>query len=155
MVVEASAAGATGLGWTYAPAAVGGLVEQLLEPALGERDPLDVPGAWAAMVAAVRNAGPWGLAMYAVAAVDIALWDLKARLLGVVARADCSAAGARPWRSTARAGSAPTPTRELSEQLGGWAAQGIPRVKMKVGRDPGDDPRRVAVAREAVGDASS
>ena len=55
VVVEASAAGATGLGWTYAPAAAGGLVAELLEPALGERDPLDVPGAWAAMVAAVRK----------------------------------------------------------------------------------------------------
>jgi L-alanine-DL-glutamate epimerase-like enolase superfamily enzyme len=39
----------------------------------------------------------------------------------------------------------------LREQLGGWVAQGIPRVKMKVGR--GGDEHRVAVAREAIGDA--
>jgi L-alanine-DL-glutamate epimerase-like enolase superfamily enzyme len=40
---------------------------------------------------------------------------------------------------------------QLTEQLGGWASQGIPRVKMKVGSRPDDDPRRVMVAREAIG----
>jgi L-alanine-DL-glutamate epimerase-like enolase superfamily enzyme len=152
VVVEVAAAGATGLGWTYAPAAAGGLVRELLEPALEGRDPLDVPGAWAAMVAAVRNAGPWGLAMYAVAAVDVALWDRKARALGTSL---VSLLGRR--RETVRiygsGGFCSYSDAELREQLGGWAAEGIPRVKMKVGREPADDPRRVAVARAAVGDA--
>jgi L-alanine-DL-glutamate epimerase-like enolase superfamily enzyme len=40
----------------------------------------------------------------------------------------------------------------LREQLGGWAADGLPRVKMKVGREPGRDRERVRAAREAVGD---
>jgi L-alanine-DL-glutamate epimerase-like enolase superfamily enzyme len=40
----------------------------------------------------------------------------------------------------------------LREQLGGWASGGIPRVKMKVGREPGKDPGRVGVVREAIGD---
>jgi len=39
----------------------------------------------------------------------------------------------------------------LAEQLGGWAEEGIPRVKMKVGRDPGRDVERMRVARDAVG----
>src|SRR6185437_2005019 len=39
------------------------------------------------------------------------------------------------------------------EQLGGWAGQGIARVKMKVGRDPGNDPHRVQVARNAIGES--
>ena len=39
--------------------------------------------AWAAMVDAVRNQGRPGIASSAIAAVDIALWDLKAKLLGV------------------------------------------------------------------------
>ena len=58
VVVEVSAHGATGLGYTYGPAAVGALVHDLLAPVLADRDPLDVAGAWAAMVAAVRNTGP-------------------------------------------------------------------------------------------------
>src|SRR3954471_14389079 len=146
VVVDATAQDVTGLGWTYAPAAAGALVRELLEPALD--DPFDVPAAWAAMVAAVRNAGPWGLAMYAVAAVDVALWDLKARLLETSL---VSLLGRR--RETVpvygSGGFCSYSDAELTEQLGGWAADGIPRVKLKVGR--GRDPERVAVAREAVG----
>jgi L-alanine-DL-glutamate epimerase-like enolase superfamily enzyme len=42
--------------------------------------------------------------------------------------------------------------RELTEQLARWVHQdGIPRVKMKVGRDPGADPARVTAARKAIG----
>jgi L-alanine-DL-glutamate epimerase-like enolase superfamily enzyme len=40
---------------------------------------------------------------------------------------------------------------QLQKQLSGWAKQGIPRVKMKVGRDPERDPDRVKAAREAIG----
>ncbi len=141
---------AGGLGWTYAPAAAGALIEQLLAPALRAIDPLDVPRAWAAMVAAVRNAGPWGLAMYAVSAVDVALWDAKARALGVSlagllgrARDHVPVYGSGGFCSYDDA--------RLREQLAGWVAQGIPRVKMKVGRGP--DVERVAAARDAIGDA--
>jgi L-alanine-DL-glutamate epimerase-like enolase superfamily enzyme len=148
VVVEATSGGVTGLGWTYAPAAVGALVAELLEPALEGVEPLDVPAAWAAMVAAVRNAGPWGLAMYAVAAVDIALWDLKARTLDT---ALVRLLGRR--RETVEVygsgGFCSYTDDELRDQLGGWAQQGLTRVKMKVGR--GDDLRRVAVARAAIG----
>jgi L-alanine-DL-glutamate epimerase-like enolase superfamily enzyme len=42
-------------------------------------------------------------------------------------------------------------TDELAEQLAGWVAAGIPRVKMKVGRHPDDDVERVRAAREAIG----
>jgi L-alanine-DL-glutamate epimerase-like enolase superfamily enzyme len=151
VVVEVSAGGATGLGYTYGPGAIAPLVDGMLAPVLQERDPLDVPGAWAAMVAAVRNTGPWGLSMYAVSAVDVALWDLKARLLGTSlvsllgrARETVAIYGSGGFCSYDDAA--------LTEQLGGWAARGIPRVKMKVGRDQADDPRRVGVARAAVGD---
>jgi L-alanine-DL-glutamate epimerase-like enolase superfamily enzyme len=41
----------------------------------------------------------------------------------------------------------------LRKQLGGWAAAGIPRVKMKLGREPQRDPQRLDVVREAIGDA--
>src|SRR5699024_10282910 len=42
-------------------------------------------------------------------------------------------------------------THELQEQLAGWVDEGIHRVKMKVGRQPGKDVQRVAAAREAIG----
>src|SRR4051812_22995489 len=102
------------------------------------------------MTGALRNCVTSGLSAYAVAAVDIALWDLKARLLDVSLaallgrrRAGIPVYGSGGFTSYSDA--------QLGEQLGGWAEQGLGRVKMKVGSDPGADPRRVRVAREAVG----
>src|SRR6185312_4392398 len=40
---------------------------------------------------------------------------------------------------------------QLRNQLGGWVREGISRVKMKIGRDPGQDVDRVRAAREAIG----
>jgi L-alanine-DL-glutamate epimerase-like enolase superfamily enzyme len=86
----------------------------------------------------------------AIAAVDCALWDLEARLLELPlyallgARRDAVpvyGSGGFTSYSTAR----------LCEQLSGWVADGIPRVKMKIGTDPGADPARVRAAREAIG----
>jgi L-alanine-DL-glutamate epimerase-like enolase superfamily enzyme len=150
VVAEVFAEGHAGIGWTYGDAALRGLVEGMVGEAARGRDALDVPGAWAAMVAAVRNVGPWGLAMYAVSAVDVALWDLKARLL------DVPLAGLLGRRRAAvpvygSGGFCSYDDARLAGQLAGWAEQGIPRVKMKVGRDPERDPHRVRVAREAIG----
>jgi L-alanine-DL-glutamate epimerase-like enolase superfamily enzyme len=150
VVVEVLAEGHAGLGWTYGPAPLAALVSGTLGPAVERHDALDVAGAWAAMVAAVRNMGPWGLAMYAVSAVDVALWDLKARLLDVPL---CGLLGRRRAAVPiyGSGGFTSYSDEQLAGQLSGWAQQGIPRVKMKVGRDPDRDPHRVRVAREAVG----
>jgi L-alanine-DL-glutamate epimerase-like enolase superfamily enzyme len=43
------------------------------------------------------------------------------------------------------------PVAKLKEQLGGWKASGISRVKMKVGRSPEEDVERVRAARAAIG----
>jgi L-alanine-DL-glutamate epimerase-like enolase superfamily enzyme len=88
--------------------------------------------------------------MYAVSAVDVALWDLKARLL------DVSMSGLLGRRRDAveiygSGGFCSYDDDRLHEQLAHWASQGLARVKMKVGRDPEADPHRVAVARDAIG----
>jgi L-alanine-DL-glutamate epimerase-like enolase superfamily enzyme len=136
-----------GLGWTYAPAAAGKLIEELLAPAIEAPD--DIGATWAAMVAAVRNAGPWGLAMYAISAVDIALWDRRARQLGV-ALADLLGRRHESVEVYGSGGFCSYSDAQLSDQLSGWAQEGFARVKMKIGR--GNDEHRVAVARAAIGD---
>ena len=150
VLVEATAGGERGLGFTYAGTSSARLIRDRLAEVVRGRDALAVPGAWAAMVSAVRNLGRPGVASTAIAAVDAALWDLKARLLGLplvrllgAVRESVPVYGSGGFTSYS--------ADQLREQLGGWVAEGISRVKMKVGRDPQSDVARVRAARAAIG----
>src|ERR671930_1806697 len=81
VLVRAEGGGETGLGYTYADVAAAKLVESKLAGVVEGRDAMAVPAAWGAMVEAIRNLGRPGVCSMAIAAVDVALWDLKARLL--------------------------------------------------------------------------
>ncbi len=150
VVVEIAADGTCGLGYTYGDASLVRLVSETLGPVVRGRDAGDIAGAWHAMSAHLRNAGRPGAGMMAISAVDIALWDLKARLLGTsVADLVEPARDAVPVYGSG--GFTSYSAARIEQQLGGWVAQGIPRVKMKVGRAPRDDPGRLDVARAAIG----
>ena len=156
VVAEARAGGQTGLGFTYATGACATLVRDVLAESVLGADPMEVPGVWADMVDSIRNVGRPGVASMAIAAVDTALWDLKARLLeqplcrllGMV-HDEVAVYGSGGFTSLT--------DQQLVEQLTGWAAgDGIPRVKMKVGTAWGAQPRRdlerAGRVREALGD---
>jgi len=155
LLVEAVAeSGERGLGFSYCAAAAEGVVHEILAPAIAGRTIDDLSQSWAAMVAAVRNVGRQGIAACAISAVDIALWDLAARLSDQPLFVRL---GARR-RKVPVYGSGGFTTytdAQLSEQLGGWVQQGIPRVKMKIGTDWGTrqavDVRRVRAARQTIG----
>ena len=83
VLVEAAGGGRTGLGFTYADAAAAKLIESKLAGAVRGCDALWPQAAWASMQAAVRNLGQQALSAMAISAVDVALWDLKAKPLGV------------------------------------------------------------------------
>lgn len=150
VVVEATGGGIRSLGYTYADTATALLIRDLLTPVVQGRDVMAVPGTWAAMVHAIRNLGRPGISSMAMAAVDAALWDLKARLLDLplvtllgAVREAVPVYGSGGFTSYS--------LEQLQEQLGGWVNDGIPRVKMKVGTHPSDDLDRVRAAREAIG----
>jgi L-alanine-DL-glutamate epimerase-like enolase superfamily enzyme len=150
VVVEAHADGAIGTGFSYASAAAAAVVEQQLADELHGADALSPPRAWQRMRAAVRNIGYPGIASSAISAVDVALWDLKARLLGL----PLSTLLGRIRDSVPIYGSGGFTSysdTQLERQLGGWAAEGMEAVKMKVGSEPERDPERVARARAAIG----
>jgi len=148
VLVEVEAGGETGIGWTYGAAAAARVVEDELAAVVSGISALDVRGAQLAMRRRLRNAGYPGIGAAAVSAVDVALWDLKAKLLGVPLVSLLGAAhdsvpvyGSGGFCSYSDA--------RLAQQLAGWVEAGIPRVKMKIGR--GRDVERVRVAREAIG----
>ncbi|MGH7015492.1 MAG: enolase C-terminal domain-like protein [Caulobacteraceae bacterium] len=153
VVAEAEAGGKTGLGWTYASKAAAGVIEETLAEAVIGVDALDVPRGWTEMVAKVRNLGSRGLAGCAISALDGALWDLKARLLGLPL---CDLLGRRrdEVEVYGSGGFTSYDERRLADQLGEWAHEGgCAWVKMKVGRDPAEDPARTKAAKKAIGKA--
>lgn len=158
VVVEPVAGGLRGLGWSYTDAAAAQIVRAPLADAVVGRSALDVPGAAEAMVRAVRNLGRSGLAATAISAVDIALWDLKARLLGrPLAHLLGRAHDRVPIYGSG--GFTSYDDARTREQLHGWVGElGIPRVKIKIADSWGSNERRdlarIALARSVIGEAT-
>jgi L-alanine-DL-glutamate epimerase-like enolase superfamily enzyme len=150
VIVELHAGQERGLGYTYADTSAAELIRSELREAIQGRDALDIPAAWLSMIRRIRNLGRPGIASMAISAIDIALWDLKARilhlplvkLLGAI-REGIPVYGSGGFTSYS--------VEQLRSQLSGWVRAGIGMVKMKVGRSPKDDVDRVRAAREAIG----
>jgi len=150
VLVEVEGGGKTGIGFTYADTATAKLVHDTLADIVTGRNAFAIGDCWNAMVAGIRNLGRPGISSMAIAAVDNALWDLKARILDLPlvsllgpARAAVPIYGSGGFTSYTVA--------ELQKQLAGWSSNGIPRVKMKIGREPDKDVARVHAARDAIG----
>jgi len=150
VVVEAAGGGHRGLGYTYADVATAVLVRDRLAEIVQGYDVMAVPAAWSAMRHAIRNLGRPGIVSMAIAAVDAALWDLKARMLDVPlvtllgqVHASVPVYGSGGFTSYA--------LDRLERQLGEWARHGLGAVKMKIGREPEQDVQRVRAARDAIG----
>jgi L-alanine-DL-glutamate epimerase-like enolase superfamily enzyme len=156
IVVDAIAdSGVRGIGYTYAAMAAVSVIDELLREAVVGCPVDDTRAMWEAMVRRVRNAGRPGIAATAISAVDTALWDLKAKTHDT---ALCTLLGAR--RETVpiygSGGFTSYTEAELVEQLTDWVAAGIPRVKMKIGKEWGtfehEDLERIHLARRAIGE---
>jgi L-alanine-DL-glutamate epimerase-like enolase superfamily enzyme len=143
-----------GLGWTYSTAAAAWVITDHLAPAITGRDLMDTPACWSAMHRACRNLGTRGLVMQVISAVDIALWDLKARVLDVPLAALFG--HARDTVPVYGSGGFTTLTdTELAAQIDGWAAAGCTAMKIKIGQSWGTnverDLARVHAFRELAG----
>jgi L-alanine-DL-glutamate epimerase-like enolase superfamily enzyme len=155
VVVTATAGGQQGLGWSYASAAAATVIAEMLAEVVVGRGAFDISGTAEAMARQVRNIGRPGVAATAISAVDIALWDLKARLLGQpLASLLGPAADAVPvYGSGGFTSYDDTRTRQ---QLSEWVEkEAIPRVKIKIGESWGGAERRdlarAELAREVIG----
>jgi L-alanine-DL-glutamate epimerase-like enolase superfamily enzyme len=155
VVAHVTGGGQTGIGYTYASGACAPLVEGPLAAAVTGQDVLGTGAAWTAMVRAVRNLGRPGLASCAISAVDAALWDLKAVLLGLpvsrllgMTRADAPVYGSGGFTTYDE----PVARAQLERWTGDW---GIPRVKIKIGESWGTEPARdlarIGFARQVIG----
>lgn len=152
VVVHLSSEGQTGIGYTYSDTATAHFIEHYLAPRIVGQDVLSPPALNLSLSHSVRNLGREGIVSTAISAVDMAAWDLKARIfnrpitamLGAV-RDSIAVYGSGGFTSYS--------DDQLAEQLGHWVGVGIEAVKMKVGTAPERDPGRVRAARHAIGKA--
>jgi len=152
VVVTVEAGGMAGLGYTYGAAEAASLINATLAPELAGMDAWDIPSAYQRMRRQVRNMGASGIAATAISAVDVALWDLKARLLDLpLARLLGMQRPAAPVYGSG--GFTNYDNARLRDQLVCWIEQGCQWVKIKVGSEPDRDPGRIEAARHAVGNA--
>jgi L-alanine-DL-glutamate epimerase-like enolase superfamily enzyme len=153
VVVELYGGGMKGFGFTYADVATARLIQHSLTDVVVGTDALSIPAAWEAMVRSIRNLGRPGIASMAIAAVDTALWDLKARLLDLplVTLLGAARVGVPIYGS---GGFTSYSNKQLQQQFAGWVESGIGMVKMKIGTHPEQDVERVRAAREAIGPAT-
>ena len=150
VIVTAHAGKEAGLGYTYANSATAEMIRSELRDAVKGMNAMAPQAAYMEMWKKIRNFGRPGICSMAISAVDCALWDLKARLLRLpLVTLLGQVRDAAPVYGSG--GFTSYTDKQLADQLGGWAAEGMHAVKMKIGRDPERDPERMRVAREAIG----
>jgi L-alanine-DL-glutamate epimerase-like enolase superfamily enzyme len=149
--------GHEGLGFSYSKRAGGpGLYAHACEIAselIGE-DPSDISRLWQKLVWAGASMGRSGLTVQAIAAFDIALWDLKARRAGLSLGKLLGAHRDAVSCYNTSGGFLSTPIEQVLENIDDARARGIGGIKIKVGHpDSSADLRRVESVREHLGDS--
>jgi L-alanine-DL-glutamate epimerase-like enolase superfamily enzyme len=150
VLVQVEGGGQTGIGYGYADLATARLIQSKFKELIEGSDAMAIGASYVAMTRAVRNLGRPGIAAMGVSAVDVALWDLKARLLGLPL-ADLLGRARPGTEAYGSGGFTSYPDDRLTAQFGGWARDGLRAVKMKVGRDARRDLERVRIARDTIG----
>ena len=132
------------------------LIEDALGPLIVGRDPLDNAVIWDFLYNWTRDQGMKGVTISALSAVDIALWDIKGKALGVPVYTLLGGA----YRDQARAyatglyepQNVPVVVDALVEEAQGYKASGFSGMKLKVGYGIKKDLEYIEAIRKAIGD---
>ncbi|GAA1487593.1 L-talarate/galactarate dehydratase [Brachybacterium sacelli] len=149
--------GHEGLGFSYSKRAGGPAqyahAKEVAQVALGE-DPSDIAKLYTKLLWAGASVGRSGVATQALAALDIALYDLKAKRAGLPLAKLLGAHRDSVRTYDTSGGFLHASLEEVRERADRSLAEGIGGIKIKVGLPDGaEDLRRVAAVREHLGDA--
>jgi 3,6-anhydro-L-galactonate cycloisomerase len=156
ITLDLQAEGLTGHGYAYTIGrggrALRSLIDEDIVPLVLGRDATDIRGLWDLIWQRLLYVGRGGLASFAIAAIDVALWDLYGVREGKPLYA---LLGAEPREIPAYGSGVdlPKPLEGLLAQTEGFLERGLPGVKVKIGRpDPREDEERVGAVRALIGD---
>ncbi|WP_262413196.1 L-talarate/galactarate dehydratase [Actinacidiphila acidipaludis] len=151
-----TAQGHEGIGFSYAKRAGGpGQYAHAREvaPALIGEDPNDIARLWNKLVWAGASVGRSGLATQAIAALDIALWDMKARRAGLPLAKLLGAHRDSVRCYNTSGGFLHAPVEEVLENATASLERGLGGIKIKVGQPDGAaDLKRLEAVRTRIGD---
>jgi len=153
LLVEIVAGGKSGWGEAWlAPGSAAAVIETQLAGLLLGRDPTHIGALWQTMREATEGDG----AMVAIAALDMALHDLTARvydislvtLLGGARRETVQAYASGPFFKPNG-----HPYRDFEREIDGYLEEGFRALKVRSGFKPDDDVAAILATRQQVGDA--
>jgi L-alanine-DL-glutamate epimerase-like enolase superfamily enzyme len=125
-----------------------------IAPVLLGEDPSDIAKIWDKLMWAGASVGRSGLSVQAIAAFDVALWDIKAKRAGLPLAKLLGAHRDSVRCYNTSGGFLHAPIEEVLERAGESLASGIGGIKIKVGHpDTTVDIARVTAVREKIGDA--
>ncbi len=135
------------------PTSIAELVNSSLAPIVTGCDPFDTEGIWAKIYRRqIATHGAGTAAVIAMSGIDIALWDIKGKVLGLPAY---RLMGGSKKKIRAYAGGLSLGYEEdlttLEKSVGDYVSQGYTAIKLRVGHDAKDDARRVGRLRKTFG----
>jgi D-galactarolactone cycloisomerase len=158
LIVEViSDEGLSGFGEVYGPARMNAPLVSIYGELLVGRDAFATEAIWEDLYSRFRDHGQKGLAIQALSGIDIALWDLKGRALGLPVHVLLGG----PIRTEVNAYATGLYRRDrddheayLRDEAAGYVADGFSAVKLKVGFGFDHDVRITRVVRAEIGDAA-
>lgn len=147
--------GSTGTGYTYTGGKGGHAIQAMIAhdftPALLGKDGTDINGIYDFLEWHVHYVGRGGIAAFAQSAVDIALWDIRGKKLGVPLWK--LTGGASQTCNAYRGGiDLMFPLPKLLDSIRGYMEEGFNAVKIKIGRENlSDDLERIRAVRDLIG----
>ena len=149
--------GVTGTGYSYTIGTGGpsvmALLERTLLPALIGREAFDIESIWRDLTFLTHATTVGAITSIALAAIDTALWDLKAVRLGLPLYRLAGGAKSEIPLYTTEGGWLHLETEALVEDALRAKSDGFSGCKLKVGRPLSEDAARIGAVREAVGPA--
>jgi len=151
ILVTLSSGTETGLGYTYGNKGLRDFIGDLIKKGAVDEDAFQIEKIWGKLVRLIRNEGRTGEGSMAIAAIDNALWDLKAKLLNVplgyllgLSREKVEAYGSGGFTNYSMP--------QLENQIAAWREAGFKKVKIKIGAPPEVEFERLTHVRRWCGD---